>query len=75
MAEHEIEEYRGRSKLAPHQELIAEMRAKNWPYQKIADYLLEHFKITTCYSSLYSFCELRGIKKRAINYIDIGIKR
>ena len=61
----EIEEYRGKSKLEPHLEVIIEMRAKNWPYRKILEFLLVHFGLKTSYSTLHSFCTIRDIKKNS----------
>jgi len=69
-----IEEHRSKSKLEPHLDLIIEMRSKNWPYRDILKYLDDHFKLKASYSTLYSFCEIRGIKKNAQIAASLPVK-
>jgi hypothetical protein len=54
------------SALDPHLEGIVERRQKKWPYQAILKWLKEEHEITIVYSTLWEFCQRRGIKKGAV---------
>jgi len=54
------------SALDPHLEGIVERRQKKWPYQAILKWLKEEHEITIVYSTLWEFCQRRGIKKGVV---------
>jgi len=54
------------SALDAHQAGIVERRKKKWPYQAILKWLKEEHEITIVYSTLWEFCQRRGIKKGAV---------
>jgi hypothetical protein len=65
----EVPEYQAadKSALDPHKEAIAERRRKKWPYHAILDWLKKDHGITVVYSTLWEFCQRRGINKSGIS--------
>ncbi|MGC6458464.1 MAG: hypothetical protein ACON4R_08825 [Akkermansiaceae bacterium] len=51
------------SRLEPWRGEIVQMRSVNWPYRKIAEWLIEEAGITVSLQAVQQFCKVRGITK------------
>jgi len=51
------------SVLEPHRDIVVEMRRNNWPYRKIALWLMAEKNITISHEAVRKFCLVRNIRK------------